>query len=71
MREEVLELMEAARESPEQAGTPQDFHFKALQVGSTTDYAIATHVQWMVPPYRITEWQPCAETCIVVGGLME
>ncbi len=35
MREEVLEQMEAARENPESAGTPQDFHFKALQVGST------------------------------------
>ena len=33
MREEVLELMEAAREHPETAGTPQDFTFKALQVG--------------------------------------
>jgi len=32
MREEVLELMEAARQNPESAGTPQDFRFKALQV---------------------------------------
>jgi hypothetical protein len=32
MREEVLELMEAARQNPEAAGTPQDFRFKALQV---------------------------------------
>ena len=34
MREEVLEQMEAARENPESAGTPQDFYFKALQVES-------------------------------------
>ena len=32
MREEVLELMETARQNPEAAGTPQEFHFKALQV---------------------------------------
>ena len=39
MREEVLEQMEAARENPESAGTPQDFHFKALQVACRLQHA--------------------------------
>ena len=45
MREEVLELMEAAREHPESAGTPQDFRFKALQVGPALQHVIDVLVQ--------------------------
>ncbi len=40
MREEVLEQMEAARENPEAAGTPHDFHFKALQVQCATRHTL-------------------------------
>lgn len=45
MREEVLELMEAAREHPESAGTPQDFRFKALQVGDAMQHAADVNMQ--------------------------
>lgn len=45
MREEVLQLMDAARENPEAAGTPQDFRFKALQVGHTSGVSCLRIIQ--------------------------
>ena len=44
MREEVLELMEAAREHPEAAGTPLDFTFKALQVEYPPSHTVSCSI---------------------------